>query len=138
LIRRVLEGENPVVVWGTGRQTRALVDSKDIVQALLRLHDRMLMDETMYEGKYPEGPFVVNIGHAREVSIKELAETIVQQCDLLEPPEIVYDTSKPDGYPRRAADPAFLKRLIGWVPDRPLGETLTEMIQEFKEGRAHT
>lgn len=138
LIRRVLEGENPVVVWGTGRQTRALVDSKDIVQALLRLHDRMLMDETMYEGKYPEGPFVVNIGHAREVSIKELAETIVQQCDLLEPPEIVYDTSKPDGYPRRAADPAFLKRLIGWVPDRPLGETLTDMIQEFKEGRAHT
>ena len=91
LIRRVLEGEDPVVVWGTGQQTRALVDSKDIVQALLKLHDRMLTDETMYDGKYPAGPFVVNIGHAREISIRELVETVVRLCELLEPPKIVYD-----------------------------------------------
>ena len=138
LIRRVLEGENPVVVWGTGQQTRALVDSKDIVRALLRLHDRMLTPETMYEGKYPDGPFVVNIGHAREVSIKELAEGIVRLCKVNPQPSIHFDTTKPDGYPRRAADTTFLKQLIGWVPNTPLEYTLKEMIKEFKEGRAHT
>lgn len=137
LIRRVLEGENPVVVWGTGQQTRALVDSKDIVKALLKLHDKMTIDETMYDGKYPELPFVVNIGHEREVSIRELAETIVRLCDMPEQPEIVYDTSRPDGYPRRAADTTFLRKLVGWVPDTPLEYTLAEMIKEFREGRAH-
>ena len=136
LIRRVMEGENPLVVWGTGQQTRALVDVKDIVEALLRLHDRMLTDETMYDGKYPEGPFVVNIGHAREVSIKELAETIVRLCDKT--PDIYFDDTKPDGYPRRAADTTYLRRLIKWVPNTPLEETLAAMIQEFREGRAHT
>lgn len=138
LIRRVMEGENPLTVWGTGTQTRALVDAKDIVRALLRLHDRMLTDETMYEGKYPEGPFVVNIGHEREVSIAELAETIVRLCDRKVTPDIHFDTTKPDGYARRAADTTFLRGLIGWVPDRPLEDTLAEMVKEFREGRAHT
>jgi nucleoside-diphosphate-sugar epimerase len=136
LIRRVMEGENPVTVWGSGNQTRALVDVKDIVTALLRLHDRMLTDETMYAGKYPGGPFVVNIGHEKEVSIRELAETIVRLCD--KDVGLVFDTSKPDGYPRRAADTTFLHQLIGWVPDTPLEETLAAMVQEFREGRSHT
>jgi len=136
LIRRVMEGENPLTVWGTGTQTRALVDAKDIVRALLRLHDRMLTDETMYEGKYPEGPFVVNIGHEREVSIAELVDLIVRICG--KDVGYVFDASRPDGYPRRAADTAFLRKLIGWVPDTPLEDTLAEMVKEFKEGRAHT
>ena len=136
LIRRVMEGENPLKVWGSGQQTRTLVDVKDIVEALLRLHDRMLTPETMYEGKYPEGPFVVNIGHAREVSIAELAETIVRLSG--KDTEIEFDTSKPDGHARRAADTEMLQRLIGWVPRRPLGETLARMIEEYREGRAHT
>ena len=136
LIRRVMEGENPLKVWGSGQQTRTLVDVKDIVEALLRLHDKMLTPETMYEGKYPEGPFVVNIGHAREVSIAELAETIVRLSG--KDTEIEFDTSKPDGHGRRAADTEMLQRLIGWVPRRPLGETLAGMMEEYREGRAHT
>ena len=136
LIRRVMEGENPLKVWGSGQQTRTLVDVKDIVEALLRLHDKMLTPETMYEGKYPEGPFVVNIGHAREVSIAELAETIVRLSG--KDTEIEFDTSKPDGHARRAADTTLLYRLIGWVPNRSLEETLAEMIEEYKSGRAHT
>jgi len=136
LIRRVLEGEDPVVVWGTGNQTRALVDSRDIVKALLMISDRMLTDETMYEGKYQERPFVFNIGHEREVSIRELAQTIIELCEA--DVDIVFDTSKPDGYPRRAADTTKLRNFTGWVPDRPMGATLDDMIQEFKEGRSHT
>jgi GDP-L-fucose synthase len=135
LIRRVMEGENPVVVWGTGTQTRALVDCRDIAKALVMLHDRMMIPETMYEGKYPSSPLIVNIGHSREVSIAELADAIVRACGK----DVGYefDTSKPDGYPRRAADTTLLRRLIGWVPDRPLGGTIAEMVQEFREGRSH-
>lgn len=135
LIRRVMEGENPVTVWGSGRQTRALVDAGDIAKALLKLYDFMITPQTLYEGKY-DRPLIVNIGHEREVSIAELVEMIVRICGK----DVGYefDTSKPDGYPRRAADTTLLRRLIGWVPDTPLEETLGRMVQEFREGKAHT
>jgi nucleoside-diphosphate-sugar epimerase len=136
LIRRVMEGEDPVTVWGSGKQKRIFVDTRDVVRALLKLHDFMTLDQTMYEGKYPDLPFVVNIGHEREVSIAELIDLVVRACGK----DVGYefDTTRPDGYPRRAADTSMLRRLIGWVPDRPLGETLEEMVKEFREGRAHT
>ena len=134
LIRRVMEGENPVTVWGSGKQTRALVDVKDIAKALMKLYDFMITSQTMYDGKHPEH-FIVNIGHEREVSIAELVDTIVRICGK----DVGYqfDTSKPDGYPRRAADTTRLREYIGWVPNTPLEHTLSEMVLEFVEGRAH-
>lgn len=135
LIRRVMEGENPVTVWGSGKQKRVFVDSRDIVKALLKLHDYMLTPQTLYEGKYPY-PLIVNIGHEREVSIADLVDKIIDTCG--KDVGFVFDTSKPDGYARRAADTTLLKRLIGWVPDTPLDKTLEEMVREFKEGKAHT
>jgi nucleoside-diphosphate-sugar epimerase len=134
LIRRVMEGENPLTVWGTGKQKRVFVDSRDIVRALLRLHDSMLTPQTMYEGKY-DSPIVVNIGHEREISIAALADEIIRACG--KDVGYVFDTTRPDGYPRRAADTTLLRQFIRWVPDRPLGDTIAEMVQEFKEGRAH-
>jgi nucleoside-diphosphate-sugar epimerase len=134
LIRRVLEGEDPLTVWGTGNQTRALVDAKDIAKALVRLYWKLTTLETIYEGKYddyPERPWAVNIGHEREISIRELAETIVDTCG--KSIGISFDTSKPDGYPRRAADTTFLRKLIGWVPDTPLEETIAAMVEEYRE-----
>lgn len=139
LIRRVMEGENPVKVWGSGKQTRTLVDAKDIARALIRLYWKLTTLETIYEGKYegyPSRPWIVNIGHEHEVSIAELIETIVR----LSGKDVGYefDTSKPDGHARRAADTTLLRRLIGWVPNTPLEETLAAMIQEWREGRSHT
>lgn len=126
LIRRVLDGEKPLTVWGSGNQTRALVDAKDIARALLKVAEFYPMGE----------PLIVNIGHEREISIRELAETIVRICDV--ETEIVFDTSRPDGYPRRAADTTLLKKLIDWVPDTPLEDTITAMVKEYRQGRAHT
>lgn len=134
LIRRVLEGENPLNVWGSGNQTRIFVDAKDIARALLILAEKVQTPEVWYSFKNID-PVIVNMGHKREISIRELAETIVKVCDT--ETDIVFDTSRPDGYPRRAADTAFLKRLIGWVPDTPLETTIAAMVREYKEGRAH-
>ncbi len=125
LIKRICDGEDPVVVWGSGNQTRALVDARDIAKALT-----MLMDETIFSDM--AWPVVVNVGHEREVSVRELAEAI---CTLSgQRPRLVFDASRPDGYPRRAADTTRLRNLIGWVPDMLLEVTLHDMIQEYRQG----
>lgn len=129
LIKRVLDGENPVVVWGSGNQTRSFLNASDAARAFVEL---------MYFGCINGAPeaIIVNIGHSREVSIRDLAELIVGVCveeGLETTPRIVYDISKPDGYPRRAADTTWLKHLIGWVPDKPLKDTVREMVLEYKE-----
>ena len=123
LIKRVLDGENPVVVWGSGEQTRALVDARDIATALVKLMDWGIEHA-------PIEPVIVNIGHEREVSIRELAETIVRLSGKA--PVLRFDTTKPDGYPRRAADTTRLRQMIGWVPDMPLEQTLRDMIYEYQ------
>lgn len=120
LIRRVMDGENPVVVWGTGNQTRALVDAEDIAKALV-----LLSATEQAHGQ------IVNIGHEREVSIRELAETIVRLSgrDV----RLEFDRTRPDGYPRRAADTTLLRELVGWVPDTPLEVTLEKMLADYQE-----
>lgn len=134
LIRRVMEGEDPVTVWGSGNQTRALVDARDIAKALMLLTERLLQPETQYEGK-PAPLEIVNIGHRREVSIRELAETILRLSGR--EAALEFDTSRPDGYPRRAADTTRLENLIGWVPDTPLEKTLRDMMHEYISGKAN-
>lgn len=127
LIRRVMEGDDPLVVWGSGDQTRALVDARDIAKCLTALVERLIVDENFKFGE-------VNIGHASEVSIRELANTITDrvavalcQCK----PGIVFDTSKPDGYSRRAADTSKLHDLIGFIPSTPLVETIDDMLVDY-------
>ena len=141
IIKRVMDGEDPITVWGTGSQTRVLVDAKDIAKAL-----DMLMDWGINNNPTPEwvpiyptsknrgrpGPIIVNIGHNREISIRQLTHEIIALSGR-EKAEIIYDVTKPDGYPRRAADTTRLKQLIGWIPDTPLPETLAAMIEDYKE-----
>lgn len=123
LIKRVLDGDNPVLVWGTGNQSRAFVHVRDLARGL------MLVTE-----KNPAAD-PTNIGHDKEVTIRELMELILRITGMS--PEVVYDTTKPDGYPRRAADVTKLKRVTGgFVPDTPLEEGVREMVAEFSAGAA--
>lgn len=122
LIRRVIEGENPIVVWGSGKQTRVFVDARDIATALLKLYDRDWSDHS-------DVP-VVNIGHEKEVSIAEVVDTIVRVAKM--DAGYQFDNTKPDGHARRAADTTRLRSLIGWVPDTPLETTIERMIADYK------
>lgn len=130
LIRRVMEGENPIRVWGSGKQTRVFVDSRDIAQALILLMERDWLDYQL--GDTP----VVNIGHEREISIAEVVETVVRASGK----DVGYefDTTKPDGHARRAADVTKLRSLIGWVPSLPLSDSIARMMAEYKSGRARS
>lgn len=121
LIQRVLDGENPLVIWGSGQQTRALVDARDLARALVDLAEC----PAAHDGE------AVNIGHEQEISIHDLAEIIIRlsgKSDVA----IVPDRSKPDGYPRRAADTTKLRSLIGWVPSTPLETTLQAMLADYR------
>lgn len=125
LIRRIMEGEDPVTVWGTGQQSRVFVDAADIAKALVLLA----------ECPDAHNAEPVNIGHDREITIEELAKTIMRFTPYK--PELVFDTSRPDGYPRRAASTDRLRALIGWVPDTPLEYTISEMLEEWCDGNAN-
>lgn len=129
LIKRVVDGEDPVVVWGSGNQTRALVDARDIAKALVMLMDRMLTPETQWEGKWPS-PIAVNVGHEREVTVRELAQIILNVSGS--EAKLQFDASKPDGYPRRAADTELLRRMTGWVPDTPVDVTVADMVADYQ------
>ncbi len=123
LIKRIMDGENPVVVWGSGNQTRSFLDVKDLARAYVKLMDWGL-------SFHPNNPVIVNVGHAREISIGELVETLMEVCGAADR-RIVFDLSRPDGYPRRGSDVSVLQALIGWTPSTPLRDTLESMVRDY-------
>ncbi len=115
LIKRLLDGDDPVVVWGSGNQSRAFVHARDIAKAMA----------LVVEKAPPATP--INIGHGDEITIKELFHLICKIVGKSAKP--YFDTSKPDGYPRRSADTTLLKQITGFVPSIPLEQGIKEMLE---------
>ncbi|OIO39250.1 MAG: hypothetical protein AUJ72_01090 [Candidatus Omnitrophica bacterium CG1_02_46_14] len=124
IMKRILDGDDPVVIWGTGNQSRVFVHAKDIARGM------MLIAE-----KAPAAT-PINIGHDREVTIKELFKVICQILGKYPKPQ--FDTSKPDGYPRRAADVTLLKKITDFTPSISLEEGILEMADWFKRHKSGT
>jgi len=115
LIQKVLRGDDPVVIWGSGNQTRSFVHGRDFAMGLKQITE-----------KYPAAD-PVNVGHDRETAIRELAEKIValtgSRCKLF------FDVSKPEGAVRKSADVTKLRKVTGgFVPQITLDQGLEEMI----------
>ena len=122
LIKRVLNGNDPVVVWGTGNQSRVFLHAKDFARGLILVTEKYAVGDP------------VNIGHDKEITMRQLIELILKLTG--KNPRVVFDTTKPDGYPRRAADPTKLKNVTGgFVPSIPLEQGIKEMILEYQEGK---
>ena len=117
LIRKVVEGMNPIEVWGNGSQSRSFFYVSDFVKGL------MLGLE-----KYPECD-PVNIGTDEEVTISELIESIKRIANSQV--SIKYDLTKPMGQPRRNGDFQKAHRLLGFKPDVPLEEGLKKTIDWY-------
>jgi nucleoside-diphosphate-sugar epimerase len=90
IIKRVIDREDPVTVWGSGEQQRDFIHIDDIVEAVLATKDKMAPGEVM------------NLGTGVATSFRQLA---IQACKLLKhPAKIINDIKKPEGVFRRVAD----------------------------------
>ncbi len=126
-------GDSTVTVWGTGTPRREFLFSDDMADAcvfLMNLPDdryRALLgsDETS-SGRFE--PPLVNIGVGEDVTIAELAATVAQVVGYSG--GIHYDTSKPDGTPRKLMDVGLL-RSAGWQASTGLKEGLAVAYREF-------
>ena len=120
LIRKVheakLAGANSIHVWGSGNPRREFLHTDDLADASLFLLNRY------------DQPELVNVGCGEDVTIRELAETV---CDVLGfDGSLEFDTSKPDGTPRKLLDISKIKAL-GWSPKISLREGIADAYQWF-------
>jgi GDP-L-fucose synthase len=123
LIRRFheakLRGDPHVVVWGTGEPRREFLYSDDMADAcvfLMQLSDNALAP-MLGAGRNDGIPPLINIGVGKDISIRELAESIKHVVGYSG--GIQFDASKPDGTPRKLMDVARLSEL-GWQASTPL------------------
>ena len=111
-----LAGETGIEIWGTGTPRREFLHVDDLADALI------------HAMKYYSAAQHINIGSGRDVTIKELAETVMDVVGLSG--ELRHDLTKPDGTPRKlmAADKL---RALGWTPKIGLEEGIAETYAWF-------
>jgi len=117
LIRKMVESDGEVVLWGDGSPTREFLYVEDCAEGLLLAADR-------YDGGDP-----VNLGTSEEISIRSLAELIAGLTGF--EGEIVWDTSMPNGQSRRRLDVSRAKELFGFEARTPLREGLVRTIEWY-------
>jgi GDP-L-fucose synthase len=125
LIRRFVEatevGAHSVTVWGSGTPLREFLHVDDLAIAVLLAAENY--DDSMH----------LNIGTGEDLSIKDLAELIGLLSGFNG--EIIWDTSKPDGTPRKTLDVSRIKAM-GWKPSITLSEGITATINWYKSANA--
>lgn len=116
-----LENRPAVTVWGTGTPRREFLHADDLAEACLLLLE-----------KYDSGE-IINVGTGEDVTIRELAELVRQAVGF--EGELEWDTTKPDGTPRKLLDVSRIKAL-GWSPRIPLTDGIAAAYEWFLEHRA--
>lgn len=113
------KGASEVVLWGTGAPSREFLYVEDAAEGIVTAAEK-------YNGEEP-----VNLGTGSEIQIKDLARLICRMVGF--EGEIRWDTSKPDGQPRRCLDTSKAERYFGWKARTPLEEGLRRTIQWYQE-----
>jgi GDP-L-fucose synthase len=121
LIRKMIEAEEEVVLWGDGSPTREFLYVEDCVDGLLRAAE-------LYDDPEP-----VNLGTGEEIAIRDLASLVAELVGF--GGEIVWDTSKPNGQPRRRLDTTRAEQLFGFRAETPLRAGLERTIAWYRESR---
>ncbi|MBI4000075.1 MAG: NAD-dependent epimerase/dehydratase family protein, partial [Candidatus Omnitrophica bacterium] len=119
LVRRILEGQNPVEIWGSGNQARSFMHAKDTARGIQLLAEKAPPADS------------INVGHEEMITIKDLFELI---CGILKlKPKAFFNTEKPEGYPVRAADGTKFRAITGFRPQISLAEGIAEVITEYRK-----
>lgn len=115
------EGRNEVAVWGTGKASREFLYVEDAAEAILLATER-------YNKSEP-----VNIGAGQEITIRELVDLIAELSGYKG--KITWDTSKPDGQPRRRLDTSKAKREFGFEAKTAFRDGLAKTIEWYRSTR---
>ncbi len=123
LIRKMIEaqqrGDQQVVLWGDGSPTREFFYAGDAALGIALAAER-------YNGSQP-----VNLGSGMEISIKDLADLVAHLTGFQG--EVVWDTSKPNGQPRRALDVSRAKEYFGFQASMPFEQGLRRTIDWYRQ-----
>jgi GDP-L-fucose synthase len=122
LIRKMVESDDEVVLWGDGSPTREFLYVDDCVEGLVLAAERY------------DGPEPVNLGAAHEISVRDLAELIADVTGFRG--TITWDTEQPNGQPRRSVDGSRARELFGFEPRTPLREGLERTVAWYRSAVA--
>jgi GDP-L-fucose synthase len=121
LIRKMIDSPEEIVLWGDGTPTREYLYVDDCVEGL-----RLAAE--LYDGSEP-----VNLGTGIETSIRETAEIVAEAVGFTG--EIAWDTSMPNGQPRRSLDPSRAADLFGFRAQIPLREGVARTVEWYRAQR---
>ena len=125
LIRKAVEagerGDKELPAWGDGSPTREFLYVEDAADGIVTAAEK-------YNGDLP-----VNLGSGYEISIKNLTEMVAKLTDFQG--NIVWQTDKPNGQPRRGLDVSRAKELFGWGAQVSFEEGMRRTIEWFKANR---
>ena len=131
LIRRFHEAKvanaPEAVIWGTGRPRREFLYVDDMAEASVFV---MQLDKTTYDSQTQPMQSHINVGYGNDVTINELAHAVAKATGYQG--KIVFDSSRPDGAPRKWMDSGRLNRL-GWKPQVNLENGLVQAYQAFTQ-----
>jgi GDP-L-fucose synthase len=119
LIRKMVESPEEVVLWGDGSPTREFLYVEDCVDGLVLAAERY------------DGPEPVNLGAGKEISIRELAELVADVTGFTG--RIVWDTTKPNGQPRRSVDASRARELFGFEARTSLQQGLERTVAWYRQ-----
>jgi GDP-L-fucose synthase len=119
LIRKMVESPEEVVLWGDGSATREFLYADDCAEGLVLAADGY------------DAPEPVNLGAGKEISIRELAELVADVTGFTG--RIEWDTTKPNGQPRRSVDASRARDLFGFEARTPLREGLERTVAWYRE-----
>jgi GDP-L-fucose synthase len=112
-------GADSITLWGTGTPTREFLFVRDCAEGIVAALERF------------DGPEPVNLGSGEEISISDLAHKVAAACGFQG--SINFDTSKPDGQPRRKLDTSRAEQLFGWRARTDFDEGLRATIDWYRQ-----
>jgi GDP-L-fucose synthase len=122
LIRKMVESDGEVVLWGDGSPTREFLYVDDCVEGLVLAAERY------------DGPEPVNLGAAHEISIRDLAELVADVTGFRG--TVTWDTEQPNGQPRRSVDGSRARKLFGFEPQTPLRDGIERTVAWYRSAVA--
>ncbi|QDX40827.1 GDP-L-fucose synthase [Salarchaeum sp. JOR-1] len=125
IIRKCVEarerGADSITAWGTGKPTREFLYVKDAADGILTATER-------YDESEP-----INLGSGMEISIRDLVETIADTTGF--EGDIEWDTSKPDGQPRRRLDTSRARQRFNWTATTDFEDGLKRTVEWYEQHR---